>query len=147
MEAYFHGFFAEIELHGSVIEELGLMVMSVVLALIAGDWPVDVIATAGHVPLIQILYWRVQSVFLCRTGMQMRSTQLWLFGRSTISLTAFFGRPSTVTQLKDYCRELRSCNELEDTGSSKCKTEVYNTMPPSLLLVHSYCCYGSNSEE
>ena len=35
MEAYFHGFFAEIELHGSVIEELGLMVMSVVLALIA----------------------------------------------------------------------------------------------------------------
>jgi NADH:ubiquinone oxidoreductase subunit 5 (subunit L)/multisubunit Na+/H+ antiporter MnhA subunit len=35
MAAYFHGFFAEIELHGSVIEELGLMVMSVVLALIA----------------------------------------------------------------------------------------------------------------
>ena len=37
MEAYFHGFFAKIELHGSVIEELGLMVMSVVLALIVGD--------------------------------------------------------------------------------------------------------------
>ena len=29
MEAYFHGFFAEIELHGSVIEELGLSLIHI----------------------------------------------------------------------------------------------------------------------
>ena len=74
MEIYFHGFFAEVELHGSVIEELGLMVMSVVLALIAwglasrryrNGWPraIDPDSLLAGAERFSLQNWNVDAVY------------------------------------------------------------------------------------
>ena len=74
MEIYFHGFFAEVELHGSVIEELGLMVMSVVLALIAwglasrryrDGWPraIDPDSLLAGAERFSLQNWNVDAVY------------------------------------------------------------------------------------
>ena len=74
MEIYFHGFFAEVELHGSVIEELALMVMSVVLAFIAwglasrryrNGWPraIDPDSLLAGAERFSLQNWNVDAVY------------------------------------------------------------------------------------
>ena len=74
MEIYFHGFFAEVELHGSVIEELALMVMSVVLAFIAwglasrryrNGWPraIDPDSILAGAERFSLQNWNVDAVY------------------------------------------------------------------------------------
>ena len=120
------------------------MVMSVVLALIAWDWPVDVIAGWPRAIDPDSLLAGAER-FLCR--MECRCSYATMVVRPFHHISH-----SVLWKTFDRCAIeglLQGVAKLQRTGGywfQQMQNGSVNTTPPFLLSVPS-CCYGFNSEE